>query len=219
MPIAAHWDTPTGADQNSRAPRRRLRLEAQGSSTTGEKGLVVVHNISSTGLLVESSIALSQGERIDIDLPLVGPTQASVVWEGGGFFGCEFAAPISAAAISAAQLRATAPVATPTPRDEHAGEPFGMRLQRLRKAKGLTLMQVALAVGVSKPTVWAWEQERSRPTPDRYETLARALDVDISALIPERNDRALREMLGRFKEQIAQAMGTSPDKVKILLEI
>lgn len=219
MPIAAHWETPTGPEQNTRAARKKLRLEAQGASSTGGSGTVVVHNISSTGLLVESAIPLATGEAIEIDLPLVGPTQANVVWEGGGFFGCEFAAPISAAAISAAQLRATAPIASPVQRGEHAGEPFGMRLQRLRKEKGLTLMQLALAVGVSKPTVWAWEQERSRPTPDRYETLAEALGVDVGEMVPERNDRALREMLGRFKEQIAQALGTSPDKVKILLEI
>jgi transcriptional regulator with XRE-family HTH domain len=226
MTIAAYWEEQPENGSSRRAERRRLHLETSGSSAARGAAKVVVHNISSTGMLIESTLPLERGEMIEIDLPHAGQRRCRIVWTDNSFFGCEFDSPLSGGALSAAQLQARSPS---EPRAEArsesrrttdlAGEAFGMRLQKLRKARGMTLMQLALAIGVSKPTVWAWEQERSRPTQDRFGPLARALGVEPADLIPEKNDRALREMLGRFKEQIAQAVGTSPDKVKILLEL
>lgn len=222
MPIAAYWEQQPENGSSHRAERRRLHLETSGFSGGKGAAKVVVHNVSSTGMLIESTLRLERGETIEVDLPHAGQKSARVVWTDNAYFGCEFDSPLSIGALSAAQLQARTPTAprSESPRaPELAGEPFGMRLQRLRKARGMTLMQLALAIGVSKPTVWAWEQERSRPTQDRYAPLAKALGVEPSDLVPEKNDRALREMLSRFKEQIAQAVGTSPDKVKILLEL
>ena len=55
---------------------------------------------------------------------------------------------------------------------------FGARLRRLREAKGLTLQQVADAVGCTKAYIWELEmKEGQRPTAERVHGLAKVLGV------------------------------------------
>lgn len=230
MAIAAHFEETAGAAGTSRQPRRKLRLEAEGSTASGLSTRVLVHNVSATGLLIESEAALSVGERLEIDLPGNGATPASVVWTSGRLFGCRFEAPISRATLSAAQLRSAVVEADSEPGPEKAdpagsadpsvpGESFGSRLQRLRKDQRLTLSQVAAALGVSKPTVWAWERGKARPVEGRLDMLAETLGVPRSALMPGRGTLDLDDLLIRSKEQIARSAGTSPDKIRIMIEL
>src|SRR6218665_1285316 len=89
----------------AREHRHELRLEARTADASGIVANVLIHNISATGLLLEARAGLTAGEKIGIDLPHAGETTAKVVWASGTLFGCEFAEPISAATLSAAQLR------------------------------------------------------------------------------------------------------------------
>ena len=84
------------------SPRRTLRLE---STLTLEGEPVTIHDISNIGLLLESGFCLAEGQKLDIDLPEVGRTHATVVWASARFFGCRFNSPVPKAAISAALLR------------------------------------------------------------------------------------------------------------------
>ena len=94
------------------------------------------------------------------------------------------------------------------------------RLQRLRKERGLTLAQVAGQLGVSKPTVWAWERGRARPIEERVDALAEALGVTRGELMATgETSLALRELLARSREQIAAAFGTRPENVRIMIEL
>ena len=107
MTIQARLET--FEDANRRAsPRRRLRL---GSTLTGAGHEVVIHDLSSTGVLLQTSAELGAFDNFEIELPEVGATHAYVVWTSSDFFGCEFAKPIPRAALSAAQLRN--PIAQP----------------------------------------------------------------------------------------------------------
>ena len=107
MTIQARLET--FEDANRRAsPRRRLRL---GSTLTGAGHEVVIHDLSSTGVLLQTSAKLGASDSFEIELPEVGATHAYVVWTSSDFFGCEFARPIPRAALSAAQLRN--PIAKP----------------------------------------------------------------------------------------------------------
>lgn len=219
MAIAAHFEEFSDeADSESsgvaRDPRRMLRLEAEGLIGSGEAARVLVHNISASGLLLEGEVSLAPGERIDVDLPHTGLTPALVVWASGSYFGCQFEKAISTAALSAAQLRSGVPDSRAL-----AGEPFGMRLQRLRKQRGLTMSQLAAQLGVSKPTVWAWEQGKARPVEARMEALAQALDVSAEDMLIERSLPALPGLIARAKEQIASALGVAPEKVKIVVDL
>ena len=203
-----------------RAPRRTLHLEARGATAAGEATDVVVHNISADGLLLECSVALEAGESIALDLPEAGTVSASVVWISGDLFGCRFDAALPPAMLAAAELRSTAAPGFDASARTDAPDDLAARLQRLRKERGLTLAQVAGQLGVSKPTVWAWERGRARPIEERIDALAEALGVTRNELMAIGDTPvALRELLARSREQIAAAYGTRPEHVRIMIEL
>src|SRR5690606_2697969 len=108
---------------------------------------MLVHNISETGLLLETQIDLAVGEKIDLALLRQQAATARVVWSSGALFGCRFDVPLSQSALSAARLQSAAvPPSKSLNRPErqearstHLGrqETFGARLKRLRLAKKL----------------------------------------------------------------------------------
>jgi hypothetical protein len=98
-----HLEPETG--EGRRAPRRTLRLEVE-SVGGSDSSSVVIHNISATGLLIETSAAMAIGDAFEVSLPQRGATSVRVVWASGGFYGCEFGDRISEGTISAARLKA-----------------------------------------------------------------------------------------------------------------
>jgi hypothetical protein len=111
MHIAAELERFSEFGKNRRyAPRRALTL---GSVLQDSGASAVIHDLSVTGLSLETSDPLSVGEKLLVDLPLRGATCATVVWREGTLFGCEFEESVPPAAISAALLRAD-----PSDRDE-----------------------------------------------------------------------------------------------------
>jgi hypothetical protein len=106
--MLAHLETDRGRAERRGFDRHVLRLRAPGS-TLSEKGVVVlIHDLSLTGLLMETSAELSVGSELKIQLPEAGGRQARVVWNSGRYFGCEFHAPISRRGLSAALLKSPA---------------------------------------------------------------------------------------------------------------
>ena len=95
MSLRAQLEVEPKDGERRSSQRRRLRLEAEGTSSTAETK-VTVHDLSEEGLLVESPIALSQGEILEVDIPGIGTVQAEVTWSSSGrFFGCRFREPNS----------------------------------------------------------------------------------------------------------------------------
>lgn len=220
MALSAHLEDGTVHSGKPRSARRKLRLETQGAASAAPASSVLIHNISTTGLLLESAHSLDVDERIDIDLPQAGVTQAKVIWTSGDLYGCQFNVPISAAALSATELKGAASPDTLSARSTtRAPESLGAKLQRLRDAKGLTLAQIAERLGVSKPTVWAWEKDRVRPMARRIEALAEVLGVPAQDLIIGSDASALEGLLARTREEIASAYGTSPKNVRIMIDL
>lgn len=220
MAIHGFLESTTGTQNVGRAPRRTLHLEAHGATASGEATDVVIHNISLDGLLLESPVVLEPGSTIAIDLPEAGTVAASVVWTSGDLFGCRFDTPLPPAALAAAELRSLIATGLHLPARPDAPDDLPTRIQRLRKERGLTLAQVAGQLGVSKPTVWAWERGRARPIEERVEALAHALGVTRGELMATgETSVAARELLARTREQIAAAFGTSAEKVRIMIEL
>lgn len=63
---------------------------------------------------------------------------------------------------------------------------FGTRLRQYRQARGLTLQQVADAVGCTKAYIWELEKrEGPRPTAERLSAIAKTLGVTLSDLLGE----------------------------------
>ena len=64
--------------------------------------------------------------------------------------------------------------------------PLGKRLRQYREAKGLTLQQVADAVGCTKAYIWELEmREGQRPTAERLNGIAKTLGVTVLHLLGE----------------------------------
>lgn len=105
MAILAHLDPQQRASDRRVSIRRMLKLPVYGSTATGEVEGVIVHDLSVTGLLLETSEKLVAGENIEVELSERGRTRAIVVWNSGNYYGCEFDGRISSASVSAAVLR------------------------------------------------------------------------------------------------------------------
>lgn len=214
MAIAAHFEETT--DSKRRNQRRTLLLDAAGAPARGGPTRVLIHNLSETGLLIECEAALKAGETIAIDLPQAGPTAAEVVWSSGRLHGCRFETPLGKAALSAAELRSAVEGATDFASSDL--EPLDQRIRRLRAARGLSLDRLAEEMGVSKPTVWAWEQGRARPAETRIKRLAKALGVEATQLVPAFDTDERRELLAQSRSRIAEAFGIAPENVRIMIE-
>lgn len=229
MAIKAHLDQPDNSDSQRAAPRRALRLETSGFlAGAGPDGLeanVTIHNISAAGLLLETDLALRTGEEFALDLPEAGVVTAVIVWRSERLYGCAFERAISPAALAAAQLQGFAPgvpsiAPAPPGAGAGAGENLGARINRLRREAGLTLADVASALGVSKPTVWAWEKGKARPLPERIDAIAQALGVAPDALTPSAPPaRAIDAIIADCRQRIAEAYGTDPQAVRIMVEL
>ncbi|MEL7447211.1 MAG: helix-turn-helix domain-containing protein [Pseudomonadota bacterium] len=219
MVLKAHLD-PSQPDQGQRrSERRELLLETSGVLEGGAAANVTVHNLSSTGLLLETALPLDEGEILALDLPEAGEISAQVVWVSGNWYGCEFPVEIGGDALAAAQLRASAPASGPFPALGAGGDALGYKLNKLRRERGLTLAQIADQLGVSKPTVWAWEKSKARPLPERLEAIAAALDVAIEELTDAGVPGDAKAVLDESRIRIATAYGTSPDRVRIMIEL
>lgn len=98
----------TSASQDARGrARRKLRLEAGASTEDSETVPALIHNLSATGLLLETTAGLEDGELIEVLVPQVGARTAKVMWSDAHLFGCEFTEDLSKGAMSAALLRAS----------------------------------------------------------------------------------------------------------------
>lgn len=205
-----------------RSTRRYLPLLVEGRTSDGRRLAVQIYNISETGLLMECDADPKPGDRIEVDLPHAGMVSAKIVWTSGLLFGCQFRKPLSAAALSAVQLRSAAtPQLDALPEERRTVPHFGARLQRLRVRRGLSQADIAAHLGVSAPSISGWEKGRARPKNARLDALAELLGVSLDELIdePETQTEPIQTVIDRCREDIARAVGTAPDKVKITVEL
>lgn len=222
MALKAHLEhapSTQGQPDKRRTERRALFLEASGILPGGLQANVTIHNISPAGLLMETELGLEVDERLILDLPEAGAVRAAVVWQSGRLFGCAFEQALDPSAFAAVQLRSDPSAIPLSPALEAPPEPLGVKLNRLRRERGLTLAQVAAVLGVSKPTVWAWEKGKARPLPDRKEAIAQVLGVAVSELEERIGQDQHAGLVQDCRLRIATAYGTHPSKVRIMIEV
>lgn len=215
MAIKAHLEQAAAGDSQRAAPRRTLRLEASGLAPDGEETNVTIHNISAAGLLIETAL----------DLPEAGIVTAAIIWRSERLYGCAFEQALGPAALAAVQLQGFAPGVAAPPRPAvtpaiNPGEGLGARLNRLRREAGLTLADIAATLGVSKPTVWAWEKGKARPLPERLDAIAAALGVapDQLASGPAASGE-IDSVIAECRQRIADASGVPAHAVRIMIEL
>jgi PilZ domain len=112
MPMVAYFEEREPEGDRRRSVRRALRLGAATGGVT-----VTIHDLSLTGALLETSVPMLVGAEFEVELPHAGNVKASIVWNSGEYYGCQFNLPISPAALSAALLQ-SAPADQP-PSDHH----------------------------------------------------------------------------------------------------
>lgn len=226
MTIKANLDQPVPGESQRAATRRALRLQTSSTLLDGREANVTIHNISAAGLLIETRLDLVRGETLRLDLPQAGRVEASVVWRSEALYGCAFASPLGVGALAAAQLQGLPVGELPLPAPsvsrsgQIGGESLGVRLNRMRREAGMTLADVALRLGVSKPTVWAWEKGKARPLPERMVAIAEALGASPEDLTDAGSQSAdTAALIAECRSRIADACGTTPDAVRIMIEL
>ena len=234
MALKAHLETLELSDgvtvDGRRHPRRALKFQTQAVSEGGAPANVTIHNLSAAGLLIETDLELIPGERLAIGLPDVGPVGAEIVWVSERLYGCAFEQALGEAALAATELQSeplqSGPIPSAKPQP-HApsfgrsakGAQFGSQLNRLRRERSLTLEQVANALGVSKPTVWAWEKGKARPLPERIAGIAEVLGVSEAELSETGGQSKSENLVEECRLSIASEYAVDPGCVHIMIEI
>ena len=106
MPMLAHFEELPQQNERRRSARRALKL---GVGTGAEE--VTILDLSLTGALLETSVAMLVGANFEVDLPQGGRIEATIVWNSGEYYGCQFELPIAPSVLSAALLQSAPAVA------------------------------------------------------------------------------------------------------------
>lgn len=228
MPIHAMIEQEQGADETRGAARMHMRFEATGSLDGRQGTVVIIHNLSATGMLIETASDLDIGQRIMVTLPEAPDCTATIVWRSEALAGCRFDRPLSRAALSAAQLRNPLPTDV-DPASALAGdEMLAERLLRLRQERGLSRAELSTRTGFSKPSIWAWESGKTMPRRSNLTVLADAFGLSERELLvgdpsaahadPAAIAQQVHALVRSSREEIAAAAGVGPDQVKITIE-
>jgi hypothetical protein len=101
MSFSAQLKYTASADERG-AERFRLLLPASAEKPGSDLFDIIVHDLSTGGLLVETQAPLSIGSEILLDIPGAGSVAAEVAWNSDDFFGGQFHKPLSPSAVTAA---------------------------------------------------------------------------------------------------------------------
>lgn len=228
MPIHATIEPSRHTGTQRGAERMRIRIETPGSFASGETTTVVIHNLSATGMLIETASHLTIGQRFIITLPEAPDVSATVVWRSDALAGCRFDRPLSRAILSAAQLRNPLPADVDPSLTAGGSELLPQRLYRLRKELGLSRAALSARTGLSKPSIWAWEIGKTAPRRNSLMVLADAFGMSVEELIggdltvnpADDADHAqqLQQLIDGSKERIAALAGIKTSNIKIFIE-
>lgn len=105
MSLLARFEQTGEGGERRASDRRALRLAITASLPESPQSAVTIHDLSVSGMLIESSAPLAEGERFQVFLPLIGGVDATVVWNSGNFYGCQFGELVPQSAVSAALLK------------------------------------------------------------------------------------------------------------------
>lgn len=224
MVIQAQLKERRQSQTQRRGVRLKMRLNVAGKTADGGTREVLIHDISTTGILVQTGQSLAIGEVIEIELPRTGVRHIEVVWASGSFFGCRFLEPVPPAAVSAALLR-SAPELSSQPTIGEAApagvEEFGVRLAALRAERDWSIDTLADQLGVSRQAVWYWETGQRQPRAEHFQKIVEVFDLQEQNLlgrkapVSEHGDAPVEEL----RREVARRNGVDESKVRIIIEL
>jgi transcriptional regulator with XRE-family HTH domain len=225
MVIQAQLKNRRQSQSQRRDVRRKLRLNVAGRTAGGGPGEVLIHDLSTSGMLVQADESLAIGEVVEVELPRTGVHHVEVVWASGTFFGCRFLEPVPPAAVSAALLR-SAPdrPSQPAASDESpaTAASFGARLAALRAEQGWAIETLAERLGVSRQAVWYWETGQRLPRAEHFQRIVDVFDLQEQdllgqALAPQAAPR--HALIDELKREVARQNGVDESRVRVLIEL
>ena len=77
-------------------PRDEVHYRSGAVLADQRRVMVLVVNLSPSGLMIRSDVAVDVGDRIRIPLPVIGETPVAVRWALGGRIGCRLETAIPA---------------------------------------------------------------------------------------------------------------------------
>src|SRR3546814_15835383 len=78
--------------------------------------------------------------------------------------------------------------------------------------RGITQAELATELGVSEPSISAWETDKARPKVGRVDSLAQLLGVSTRELLGDEDRTKLQDLVADAKVRIAEAAGARPDR-------
>jgi len=226
-------------EQSSKSTNRRgsarwhIHLAIPSGLDSGQ-AKVVVHDISTAGMLIETDATLKTGQSVRISLPEADPVIARVVWQDEPLFGCRFDQALPQGVVSALRLRNPGgddANSVGVPPAAKTGEGLPERMRRLRQEQGLTRAELSERTGFSKPTIWGWESGKSAPRKENLCVLAELFGLteqqllfgDESSSSSAKNSRMSSEILehivNQSKNLIADAAGVKISNVHIYIQL
>lgn len=134
MKIPAKLMTAAAGTDRRIKPRHLLLIEV--AISVGQQGTdALVHDLSTTGLRIETDDPLDVGEQLTIELMGGTTIEATVVWSSDRSYGCRFASSVPQGVIGAILLQAPIdlPSSVPTRTIEEVELESGLDILRLAK--------------------------------------------------------------------------------------
>lgn len=160
---------PAAAGDRRAAPRFGLALSGMIQSDEGTIE-AQLENISREGFLLRADVTLPVGTQFSVELPGSPSRKASVKWCDGVLHGCLFEHSIAQAALSAARLR-SAPNALDFVANSDAAIQAKTLIGEILSRSNMNRIQLAEALNVSRPALWAWEKGQTAPRRKNLERL------------------------------------------------
>jgi len=158
MQALAHIDTRTSLPYYRRDGRHILCLELLETGDGNDAFEGVVHNLSSGGMLLETSAPFTVGDSFVLTVPDGDRVEANIVWNDGCFFGCKFEHRLGPAGISAARLMSAYDKPQSAIAGKAASNPQETSVSVFaadqHRTGGLTLRGRALAIAVLSIIAW-----------------------------------------------------------------
>lgn len=97
---------------------------------------------------------------------------------------------------------------------------LGARIAEMRKARDITQIQMAEALGVSQQTINSYETARRRVPASTLPTLARMFDISVDELLGETNKQLKkRGPMSKLQQQIEKVSQLPRSKQKFVIDM